>query len=177
MAMVGFAILLTVIWVLAWGSLTVANVVGGLAVAALLLTIAPETWPLRAKIRIRPLLILRFLGYVLFEALVANQHIVRQVLARTPRISTGVVAVPLPRVSDGLLTLIANTIALTPGTMPIQVDHDPTVMYVHFLNLDDAEVGRCSVQRLAGFAYAAFAPDDAIAAFEESRIRPPEEAA
>ena len=175
MATIGFAILLTAIWVLAWGSLTVANVMGGFAIAALLLTVAPDTWPRRAKLRIRPLAILRFVGYVLSEALIANMDIVRQVLARTPQVSTGVVAVPLPQISDGLLTLIANTIALTPGTMPIHVDHEPTVMYVHFLYLDDADTGRRSVQRLAGLAYAAFAPDEATAAFEATRLGPPEE--
>lgn len=176
MAIAAFALLLTGIWVLAWGSLTVANVVGGLAVAALLLTVAPDTWPRRATIRIRPLRILRFLVFVLSEVLLANIHLVRQVLARTPRVSTGVLAIPLPQVSDGLLTLIANTIALTPGTIPIHVNYEPTVMYVHFLELVDVEAGRRSVQRLASFAYAAFASDEAIEAFEATRVSPPEEA-
>lgn len=178
MATISFAIGLTVIWVLAWGTLSFANVLGGLAVAALLLTIAPDTWPRRAKVRIRPWAITRFLGYVLGEVLIANLHLVRQVLSRSPNLSTGVVGIPLPMVNDALLTVIANTIALTPGTMPIEVDHDqdPIVLYVHFLQLDDVEDGRRSIQKLSSFVYAAFGSDEAIAAFEASRL-PPEEVA
>ena len=57
-------------------------------------------------------------------------------------IRTGVIAVPLPGCSDGLLTLVTNIIALTPGTMPLQVTQDPTVLYVHVLHLGDVE--RCA---------------------------------
>lgn len=168
MATVGYAIGLTVIWVMAWGTLSVANVAGGFVVAALLLAIAPDTWPLRAKVRIRPFAIVRFAGYVLSEVLIANWHLAQQVLSRNPSISTGVVAMPLPESSDALVTLIANTIALTPGTMPVEIEYEPTIIYVHFLQLSDAEEGRRALQRLARFAYAAFGSDEGIAALHAS---------
>lgn len=175
MVTIAFAFALTVIWVLAWGTLSVANVLGGIVVSLILLTVAPDTWPRRGIIRVRPLAVARFILYVLGEALIANMHLARQVLARRPRLSTGVVGIPLPMVNDALLTVIANTIALTPGTMPIEVDHEAesTTIYVHFLQLEDVEAGRRSIQRLAGFVYGAFGSAEAIAALEASR-RPPE---
>lgn len=178
MVTIAFAIALTVIWVLAWGTVSFANVLGGFAVAWLLLTVAPDTWPRRGSVRLRPWAITRYLLYVLGEVLVANLHLVRQVLARRPKLATGVVGIPLPEVNDILLTVIANTIALTPGTMPVEVDHDaePTTIYVHFLQLDDVEAGRRAIQRLAGFVYGAFGSDEAIAALAQSR-RSPEETA
>ena len=66
---------------------------------------------------------------------------------------------PLPDCSDGLLTLITNVVALTPGTSPLHVTRDPTVLYVHVLDMRDVDATRRDVQRLADLAYAAFGPD------------------
>jgi multicomponent Na+:H+ antiporter subunit E len=154
----------TVIWTLAWGSLTVANVLSGVAVAVLLLLVIPDdTSVLRRRSPVRPRAILRFVGYVLLKVVESNVVLSREVVTRGSRINTGVVAVPLPECSDGLITLIANTISLTPGTMPIQVDRNPTVLYVHVLQLSDVEEARGEIQHLADLAYRAFGSDAAIA--------------
>ena len=162
MAVVAYAVGLTLIWVLAWGSPSPANVLGGLAVATLLLVAAPDPRP-HGRVRLRPLAALRFLGYVLVKVVQSNIEISREVLARESRITTGVVAVPLPSCSDGLLTLIANVMALTPGTMPIEVEQEPTVIYVHVLHLGDVEEVRRDVHHLARLAYRAFGSAAALA--------------
>jgi multicomponent Na+:H+ antiporter subunit E len=169
MALVAYAVGLALIWVLAWGTPSPANVLGGLAVAAVLLAIAPDSWSQlrRARPRIRPVAIARFLGFVLVEVVQANVVITREVLSRESNITTGVVAVPLPECSDGLLTLVTNVMAVTPGTMPIEVTRHPTVIYVHVLLLGDVDAVRRDVQHLAALAYRAFGSDHAIAAIDE----------
>ena len=163
----------TIIWTLAWGSLTVANVLSGIAVALLLLFIIPDdTSGLRRWSPIRPRAIARFVGHVLVQVVASNVVLSREVLTRDSSINTGIVAVPLPECSDGLITLIANTIALTPGTMPIQVDRNPTVVYVHVLQLTDIEEARRDVQHLADLAYRAFGSDQAIAELPDPEVRP-----
>lgn len=148
------------VWVLAWGSLTLANVLGGLAVATVVLFVAPDglgrrdggrRWPV-----IRPLAIARLLGFLLIELVRSNVVLAREVLARRSRLHAGVMAVPLPGCSDGLLTLISNVLALTPGTNPVHVDRDPTVIYVHVLWMHDVERSRAEVLRLADLAFRAF---------------------
>ena len=140
-------------WVLAWGSVTLANVVGGLAVATVVLFVAPDSvgggrgdrrWPV-----VRPLAIARLFGFVLVELVRSNVVLTREVLARRSRLHAGVMAVPLPSCSDGLLTLISNVLALTPGTNPVHVDRDPTVIFVHVLWMHDVERSRAEVLRLA----------------------------
>ena len=161
----------TVIWTLAWGSVSLANVLGGVAVALLLLAVIPEdTSGLRRRGRIRPIAIARFLGHVLVKVAESNVVLSREVLARHSRINTGVIAVPLPDCSDGLITLVANTMALTPGTMPVQVDRNPTVLYVHVLQLGDVEEARRDIQRLAELAYRAFGSDAAIAELPDREV-------
>ena len=173
MMLVAYGVGLALIWVLAWGTPTPANVLGGLLVAAVLLAISPDSWLSlrRARPRLRPVAIARFLGFVLVEVLRANVILTREVVSRESRITTGVVAVPLPDCSDGLLTLVTNVMAVTPGTMPIEVTRHPTVMYVHVLLLGDVEVVRRDVQHLAGLAYRAFGSDEAIAAMAEIERR------
>ena len=83
------------------------------------------------------------------------------------RIHTGVVGVELPGCSDEIVTLIKNLVALVPGTMPIDLTSDPTVLYVHVLHLEDVEVVRRDILRLTDLAVRAFGSPDAVAAQDE----------
>ncbi len=167
MALVMSIVGLTIIWVLAWGTPSVANILGGLAVAALLIAVAPDDWPAFRRARLRPVAIARFVGYLLVEVVRANVALTREVLTPGSGITTGVVAVPLPGCSDALVTLVTNAIAITPGTMPVELDRDPTtVLYVHVLLLGDVEEVRREILHLTELAYRAFGSDTAVAALD-----------
>ena len=56
-----------------------------------------------------------------------------------------VVAVPVRGASDSLLTLLANAISLTPGTLTLEVDRPQSTLYVHVL---DVGTGHDAVQRV-----------------------------
>jgi multicomponent Na+:H+ antiporter subunit E len=156
--LVAYVIALVAMWVLAWGSLSVANVLGGLAVAGFLLWVAPDKWMTGERLRLRPVAIARLTLFALAEVVKSNVVLVRAILARGTKVHTGVMAVPLPECSDALLTVISNVLALTPGTTPLHLTRYPTVLYVHVLDMRDVESTRRDVQRLADLAYAAFGP-------------------
>lgn len=157
-----FGLSLVVVWVLAWGELSFANILAGSAVAVLLLAVAPDTWPARPEGRVRPIAVLRFVGYTIVKAFESNLVIARGVVSRESRLHTGVVAVPVPDCADELITLVANVMALTPGLMTIEVDTDPIVLYVHVFNVVDIETSRRDINRLTELAFAAFAPDETV---------------
>jgi len=163
MSGLGFGALLVAIWVLLWGSLTPANVLSGVAVAVLVLAILPDARFRLRRPTVRPLPALRFAALVLVDLFRANLVVTREILSRQSSINTGVVAVPLPLCSDGLLTLIANVLSLTPGTMPIEVTRTPPVIYVHVLHLRDVEAVRHDVQHLSALAVRAFGSAEAVA--------------
>lgn len=168
MALIAYGLGLVVIWVLAWGTPTPANILGGAAVAAVLLAVSPDTFPPRRRGRIRPLAALRLLGYILASFVSANVQLTRSILRRDPHTATAVLAVPLPSCSDGLLTLVTNVMALTPGSMPIEVTREPrTTLYVHALLLGDVDEVRLQVWHLAELAFRAFGTDEDIARLEE----------
>jgi multicomponent Na+:H+ antiporter subunit E len=156
--------MLTTIWVLAWGSLSWANVLGGIAVSVAVLVAVPDLrGPARIPI-VRPLPALRLVLRMLSDSVVANAVIAREVLAPRPRVQTGVVGVPLAGCSDEVVTVIASLVALTPGTMPVQVEQDPMVMYVHVLQMDDPDAVRRRIWSLRDQVLRAFGSEEAMAA-------------
>jgi Na+/H+ ion antiporter subunit len=58
---------------------------------------------------------------------------------------------------------------MTPGTMPVEVEQGPTVIYVHVLHLDDPDVVRRSIWRLRDQVVQAFGTPEAIA--EVARVK------
>jgi multicomponent Na+:H+ antiporter subunit E len=54
-------------------------------------------------------------------------------------VRSGVIAVPTELTSDLALTVLANMITLTPGTLTLDISLDRRYLYVHTLNLDDPE--------------------------------------
>jgi multicomponent Na+:H+ antiporter subunit E len=148
---------LVALWVVLWGQLTVANVAGGVLVALGVIAIAGRRRP--GHVVVRPLRALRFIAYFLYKLVEASVIVAYEVLTPRHHIRTGIVAVPLRGGSDALVTLIADAISLTPGTLTLTIDRErPThpTLYVHVLHLRDVESVRRSVRRLEVLAVRAF---------------------
>lgn len=142
------ALWLVVVWVALWGDLSVANVAGGLLVAGVLLALFPGAGP-RRGFTIRPLQLLIFLGYFAAKLVEANAVVAWEVLTPSNAgVREGVVAVPVTGASDAVVTVLANAISLTPGTLTLDVRRDPTVLFVHVLHLKSIEATRAEVHRL-----------------------------
>jgi multicomponent Na+:H+ antiporter subunit E len=147
--------LLTILWLLAWGEASITLVVTGVAVSALLLVAFPPARTLTSRVRFRPIALLRLFLYVGGQLVTSNVLVAREILSRRSRVHTGVLAHRLRHPSDELLTLVANVIALTPGTMTVEATRSPAVIYVHFLLLDDVDEARRAITRLEELAFAA----------------------
>ena len=143
---------LTVVWVGLWGSVTAANVLGGVAVALLLVTALPLTEVPTAAV-VRPLALLRFLAFFAFDLVRSSLQVAALVLAPRRELRQAVVAVPVRGASDSLLTLLANAISLTPGTLTLEVDRPGSTLYVHVIDVgegvDAVRADLLHVERLA----------------------------
>lgn len=56
------------------------------------------------------------------------------------RLRSALVAYPLVVTSDAQITLLANMITLTPGTLSVDVSADRKTLYVHALDTPGAEI-------------------------------------
>jgi multicomponent Na+:H+ antiporter subunit E len=153
-------LLLVVLWILAWGELSLANVLSGVVVAGVLLAAFPAAGDGRASVRVRPVPALRLVGYVLRQLVTSNILVTRVILSPRSKVTFGVLAYPVRYPSDALLTLMANVIGLTPGTMTVEATREPAVLYVHVLLLHDRDEARGTIAHLEELAIAALGLPD-----------------
>jgi multicomponent Na+:H+ antiporter subunit E len=159
----GLGVWLVAIWLLLWNDLSVANVVSGVAVAVAVLSLSrlPKSYCVGSESGDRPRVsiphLIYFGGYVLVKLVQANLVLAWEIV--TPwrdRIHTGIVAVPLRTSSDLAMTVVANVITLTPGTVTIEAKGTPPVLYVHVLHLDDIERVKAELLHLEELSVRAF---------------------
>jgi len=145
---------LVVFWFLAWGELSLANLVTGVVAAALLLAVFPPRRSPTERIGFAPLGAARLALYVLGQLVPSNLLVAREILAPRSRVHSGVVEYRLHDPSDEALNLMAHVIALTPGTMAVEAVPETGVLTVHFLLLDDVERANASLRRIDQLVHA-----------------------
>jgi multicomponent Na+:H+ antiporter subunit E len=140
--------LLVVLWLLAWGEVSPANLLSGAAVAAAVLVAFPPEPRSAGTLRVRPLGVARLVAFVTTQLVVSNVVMAREILRRHPRTEPGVLVHHLRSPSDVTVTVMTTIIALSPGTMTVDVDEASTTIAVHFFQLDDVDASRAALDRL-----------------------------
>lgn len=87
-----------------------------------------------------------FAAYVLWELVLSNLRVAREVLRLKPRITPGVIAVPIDVRSEPEIFILANVITLTPGTITIGVSDDKKYLYVHSMFIEDPDEFRRGIK-------------------------------
>ncbi len=170
LVLIGWFVLL---WSALWGSFTWANLLGGVAVAIGVLTVArlPMTGrEAQGAVRIRPLWALWFLIYFAVKVVQSNVMLAWEVVTPRNSIKPGILALDLRDCSDAVVTLIANALTLTPGSLTIEVRRRPTTIYVHVLHLHNPERVRAEMTALAKLAIRAFGTTEALTQFSDAGI-------
>lgn len=157
---------LVLVWLALWQQVSVANVLSGAGLAILLVTVFPFD-PLAREGTLRPVAALRFCVYFLWKLVQASAVVAWEVVTPRNRIHEGIVAVPIRGLSDLVTVAVANAITLTPGTITVEIDRSPPVLYVHVLHLHDLDAVRRDVRHLEALAIRAFGGARALAALAE----------
>lgn len=134
-------ILLALAWLALTGTFSPANLALGFVAGYLLLWLCqPMLGTSRYFAKLRSAI--RFILFFLWELLKANFVVAFDILTPRHRMKPGVIAVPLDASTDAEITLLANLITLTPGTLSLDVSTDRKVLYVHAMYIEDAETLR-----------------------------------
>jgi multicomponent Na+:H+ antiporter subunit E len=78
-----------------------------------------------------------FIGLYLSDLLLAALKIAWDVVTIRELSHPKIVAMPLDARSDAEITLVANLITFSPGTMVVELAEDRSIMYVHAMFVDD----------------------------------------
>ena len=133
-------IMLALIWAAITGTFTGLNLLLGGGVGAIAVLLLRRSLAEGRSLRqIRNVLSLA----MLFVRELCLSAIRVAIVVLTPDIRSAmrpaIVAFPLSVKSDAEITLLANLITLTPGTLSIDVSEDRSVLYVHALTIDTRE--------------------------------------
>jgi len=132
------AIFLAIIWAALTGSFTLPNFAFGLLLGWLALYLVREQLDVRHG-RYRVVRIAMLAGLFARELLLSGWRVAK--LVTTPRmdLKPGIFAYPLSVDRDFEITLLANMITLTPGTLSVDVSEDRRTLYVHALDCSDVD--------------------------------------
>ena len=162
---------LTVVWVLLWGSVTWANVLGGLAVAVVVLVLLPLPG-LGPQVRLHPVALARYLGAFVVDLTVSSAQVVRAVLSPRPLgRAAAIITVQLRTDSDLIATILSLTLTLVPGSIVLDVDRERRRIAVHLLlvrTVEDVERQRAGILDKERRAVAAFGTAADRAALERA---------
>jgi multicomponent K+:H+ antiporter subunit E len=128
---------LAVLWLLLVNTLSAGQLVLGLLLGWLIPFATASLWPQSVRIRNVPVL-LRYLGAVWLDIALGSVRVARLILGRPSRLRPAFIVVPLDLETDLAISLLANTISLTPGTVSAQVSADRRTLIVHSLDTEDA---------------------------------------
>jgi len=83
-----------------------------------------------------------------YELFVSSFRVAWDVVTPRHRARPGILAVPLDAREGGEITLLANFISLTPGSLSLDVSADRSVLFVHMMFIDDPETERAAIRAL-----------------------------
>ena len=128
---------LVVVWILLWGTWSWANVLSGLVVALAVTTLLPLP-PVVGRARLRPHAVLAFVGHFLLDLVVSGAQVAWRSVGPGGAPRGAIVRVQLRADSDLLLTMVAETVSLVPGSLVLDLDREQRQLAVHLLHVADA---------------------------------------
>ncbi len=130
------SIILWLIWLLLNNSVAPGHMVLGLILAILIPLLTSAFWSEKVPIK-APLTLLKFLSIVLWDIIIANVIVAKLILGRNEKLKPAFFNIDLDIQTPLGISLLANTISLTPGTVSCDLSTDRRRLLVHALHVED----------------------------------------
>jgi multicomponent Na+:H+ antiporter subunit E len=152
---------LVLVWVLLWGKLSAANILGGLAIAMVITVLLPlPAVPIEG--RLHPLSLLRLVVVVAYQLVLSSVQVAWLAVKPGPPLLSAVLRARLAIKSDLVLALAVNIMSLIPGSIVLEVDQERRLVYVHVIDVgNEKAVARFyrQVEQIERLLVAAFERD------------------
>jgi multicomponent Na+:H+ antiporter subunit E len=90
--------------------------------------------------------VVRLAVYFLWQLVVSNLRVLWDVITPHHTSRPGIIGIILDARTDMEITLVANLVSLTPGTLSLDVSRDRTILYVHVMFMDDIDRVRAEIK-------------------------------
>ena len=131
-------ITLAILWLLLVNQFAIGHLVLGTLLGWMIPFATSRFWPERIRIR-HPLTLLRYLAVFIVDIVRGSFQVAYLILRGPASLRPAFVHVPLALKSDLAISLLANTISLTPGTVSALLSADKRTLIVHALDTCDAD--------------------------------------
>jgi len=137
---------LGMIWVSLTGEFTRWNFIIGLALGFVIMLIFRETFSQSGSYFRKFWQFVYFVLFFIWELILANLRVAWEVLTPDLHMHPAIIGIPLDLKSELEITILANLITLTPGTLSLDVSDDNKTLYVHAMYVDDPDAFRRSIK-------------------------------
>ena len=142
-------LMLALVWVMVTGNFSGPNLVAGFVFGYAILRFTQGGNPRFVAYFGKIPKLIRFVVLFVWDLIKSNVRVAYDVLTPTHHMRPAVIAVPLEEgISDAAITVLANSITLTPGTLSLDVSSDRKTLYIHAMYLDDEAALRAEIKTL-----------------------------
>ena len=131
-------IILALLWALLSGEISQFSLITGFVLGYWVLGMMATKASVKSyfkKVRQTVAFALEFLK----DLAVSTYRVVYDILTPTHYMKPGVIAFPMEAKTDAEITMLANVITLTPGTLSLDVSEDRETLYIHAMYIDDPD--------------------------------------
>jgi len=130
------------VWIALTSAWDIQEVIAGLVLSIVVSLIAGNfliTTVKKKKLLPRFLQFIKYLFVFLWEMIKANLHVAYIVLHPMLPIKPGIVKIKTRLTKESALTVLANSITLTPGTMSVDINPETGEIYIHWIDIVSKE--------------------------------------
>ena len=131
-------LVLALVWTAMTGRFDVANLALGFAFGYVVLFLLQRVIG-RSRYFSKSLALVRFVLFYALDVVRSNVRVALDVVTPASRAHPGIVAVPLDARTALEITVLANLITMTPGSLAVDVSDDRSVIYVHSMFAEDPD--------------------------------------
>lgn len=132
------SLVLLIVWLLLVSSLSVGQLLLGAVLAISIPLFTYRFWDTQPRIR-RPWLLIRFILIVMLDIVTSSVQVAWLIINPKRHMRPVFVEYPLTLKEPFTITLLANTISLTPGTVTTNVRLDKASLLIHALDASNPE--------------------------------------
>lgn len=136
---------IAIIWMLLNNSFEFGHILLGAIVGFLIPYLTQSFWLEGVSIK-RHLVFAKFLLVVLWDMLIANMVVARLIIDRNDKLMPGFMEIELDIKHPLGISILANTISLTPGTVSCDLNRDRDKLLVHALHVLDPKQGAMEIK-------------------------------
>jgi multicomponent Na+:H+ antiporter subunit E len=130
--------LMAIAWCFLQGSVTLGNLVLGGLISAIIFSISVSYNGMDNSLN-QLKAVIRLIYFILKDLVISSFRVAWDVLTPTVYARPRIVRIPIDDLDDVAITILANAISLTPGSLALEVKDDRQSLYVHLMYAENRD--------------------------------------